>query len=131
MRYNTNLGHLMMRRMAGEKAVMIAMPLKQASIKNEHSYKHNKTLDQPIIISLLVSISTVVGCGVMPAGQGSEQEIIFMRVVGPSPSRALPLCLSLWFTLARRMLFGFLGIATTEEGAKGLVQRLVMQTVSV
>ncbi|KAJ1368819.1 hypothetical protein KIN20_030151 [Parelaphostrongylus tenuis] len=62
----------------------------------------------PIMISLLVSISTVVGCGVMPAGQGNEQEIILMRATGPSPSWALRLCLSPWFTLARRMLFGSL-----------------------
>ncbi|KAJ1369428.1 hypothetical protein KIN20_030882 [Parelaphostrongylus tenuis] len=81
-----------------------------------------------ITITLLVSISTVVGCGVMPAGQGSEQDIILMRAIGPSPSRALPLCLSPWFTRATNAA-RFSGIATTEEGAKGFVQRLVMQTI--
>ncbi|KAJ1359062.1 hypothetical protein KIN20_017684 [Parelaphostrongylus tenuis] len=48
-----------------------------------------------IVSSLLITISTALGCGVLPAGQAVR----------------------------------FPSIATSEAGARGLVQRLVMQTV--
>ncbi|KAJ1372994.1 hypothetical protein KIN20_035312 [Parelaphostrongylus tenuis] len=81
----------------------------------------------PIMILLLVSISTVVGCGVMPAGQGSEQKIILIRLIGPSPSRAT-LPVAMVYTSATNAV-RFPATATTEEGARGFVQRPRMQTI--
>ncbi|KAJ1359185.1 hypothetical protein KIN20_017864 [Parelaphostrongylus tenuis] len=34
---------------------------------------------RPSMISLLVVISTVIGCGIMPAGQGNEMRIVMVR----------------------------------------------------
>ncbi|KAJ1358826.1 hypothetical protein KIN20_017354 [Parelaphostrongylus tenuis] len=75
----------------------------------------------PIMISLLVSISTVVGCGVMPAGQASNRTF---TVTGFTT-----LLVAMVYTSATNAV-RFSGIATTEEGAKMFVQRLVMQTRS-
>ncbi|KAJ1368825.1 hypothetical protein KIN20_030163 [Parelaphostrongylus tenuis] len=75
-----------------------------------------------IMISLLVSISTVVGCGVMPAGQASS------RTFTVTGSTTLPVVMV--YTSATNAA-RFSGIATTVEGAKGFVQRLVMQTISI
>ncbi|KAJ1366592.1 hypothetical protein KIN20_027283 [Parelaphostrongylus tenuis] len=71
------------------------------------------------MISLLLTVSTVLGCGVMPAGQADNRTFTVkgftlpVAMVYTSPTNAVR----------------FTGIATTEEGAKGFVQRLVMQTV--
>ncbi|KAJ1350370.1 hypothetical protein KIN20_006147 [Parelaphostrongylus tenuis] len=90
------------------------------STKNEYSYKRSPSSDHP---HCEIAAGLILNSGGMwsdPAGQASSRT---------SPSQALPLCLSPWFTLARRMLFGSLVLQTIEEGAKGFVQRLVMQTV--
>ncbi|KAJ1368908.1 hypothetical protein KIN20_030266 [Parelaphostrongylus tenuis] len=64
----------------------------------------------PLTISLLAAISTALGCGVMPPGQG--------------------VCLLLWFILrSLTFLAQVPGIANSEAAAKGFVERLVMQTV--
>ncbi|KAJ1360181.1 hypothetical protein KIN20_019096 [Parelaphostrongylus tenuis] len=72
------------------------------------------------MISLLVSISTVLGCGVMPAGQASYRTFTVTSFT--------TLSVSVVYISATNAV-RFPGIATTEEGAKGFVQRLVMQTI--
>ncbi|KAJ1366593.1 hypothetical protein KIN20_027285 [Parelaphostrongylus tenuis] len=69
-----------------------------------------------IMILILTAISTVLGCGVMPVVKDLHRYGLYHFAC------------RLWFTLARRMLFGSSGIATSEAGARGTVQRLVMQT---
>ncbi|KAJ1354930.1 hypothetical protein KIN20_012027 [Parelaphostrongylus tenuis] len=75
----------------------------------------------PIMVSLLATISTVLGCGVMPAGQGA---------------RNMTFTVTSFTTLPVNMVYTSIvnsakvsGIATSEASAKGFVQRLVMQTV--
>ncbi|KAJ1367924.1 hypothetical protein KIN20_028952 [Parelaphostrongylus tenuis] len=70
------------------------------------------------MISLLAAISTVFGCGVMPAGQASSRTF---TVTG--------------FTLPVSMVYSSTasiqnpGIATSEAGASGFVQRLVFDVL--
>ncbi|KAJ1361582.1 hypothetical protein KIN20_020865 [Parelaphostrongylus tenuis] len=72
------------------------------------------------MISLLATISTVFGCGVMPAGQGSTRNF---TVTGFT----LPVAMA--YSTSTAVLAQVPGIATSEAGAKGFVERLVMQTV--
>ncbi|KAJ1370376.1 hypothetical protein KIN20_032087 [Parelaphostrongylus tenuis] len=72
------------------------------------------------MISLLATISTVFGCGVMPAGQGSTRNF---TVTGFT----LPVVMA--YSTSTAVLAQVPGIATSEAGAKGFVERLVMQTV--
>ncbi|KAJ1369746.1 hypothetical protein KIN20_031294 [Parelaphostrongylus tenuis] len=67
----------------------------------------------PIMISLLAAIPILLGCGVMLAGQGKGQKLLC--------------CIGLFNTANVRARVA--GIATSEEGAKEFVSRLVMQTV--
>ncbi|KAJ1361026.1 hypothetical protein KIN20_020178 [Parelaphostrongylus tenuis] len=71
------------------------------------------------MISLLATISTVFGCGVMPAGQGSTRNF---TVTGFT----LPVAMA--YSTSTAVLAQVPGIATSEAGAKGFVERLVMQT---
>ncbi|KAJ1354062.1 hypothetical protein KIN20_010872 [Parelaphostrongylus tenuis] len=72
------------------------------------------------MLLLLDTISTVLGCGIMPAGQVRTKSF---TVTG--------------FTLPTAMVYSgnaavaarFPGVASTQAGAQGFVQRLVMQTV--
>ncbi|KAJ1350408.1 hypothetical protein KIN20_006193 [Parelaphostrongylus tenuis] len=73
-----------------------------------------------IMTLMLTAISTVLGCGVLPAGQASNRAFTVtgfttlpVAMVYTSPTNAVR----------------FSGIATSETGARGFVQRLVMQTV--
>ncbi|KAJ1353083.1 hypothetical protein KIN20_009638 [Parelaphostrongylus tenuis] len=60
------------------------------------------------------------GCGVLPAGQGSTRNF---TVTGFT----LPVAMA--YTTATAVLAQVPGIATSETGAKGFAERLVMQTV--
>ncbi|KAJ1351408.1 hypothetical protein KIN20_007404 [Parelaphostrongylus tenuis] len=79
-----------------------------------------KLPSDPFLISILATISTVFGCGVLPAGQGSTKTF---TVSG--------------FTLPVQMAFSFAPnvqarvpfIATKREGANRFVRRLVRQTI--
>ncbi|KAJ1361975.1 hypothetical protein KIN20_021373 [Parelaphostrongylus tenuis] len=71
------------------------------------------------MLSLLASMS-VLGCGVLPAGQGSTRTF---TVTGFS----LPVAMA--YSENSAVSTRFSGIATSEAGAKGFVERLVMQTV--
>ncbi|KAJ1368927.1 hypothetical protein KIN20_030287 [Parelaphostrongylus tenuis] len=73
------------------------------------------------IISLLVSISTVFGCGVIPGGQTS---IRTFTASGPS---SLPVIAV--YTTNNVIPTLFPGIATSKEAVQALVQRFAMQTV--
>ncbi|KAJ1357498.1 hypothetical protein KIN20_015660 [Parelaphostrongylus tenuis] len=72
------------------------------------------------MISLLATISAVFGCGVMPAGQGSTRNY---TVTGFT----LPVAMA--YSTSTAVLAQVPGIATSEAGAKGIVERLVMQAV--
>ncbi|KAJ1347459.1 hypothetical protein KIN20_002515 [Parelaphostrongylus tenuis] len=73
-----------------------------------------------ILILILSTISTVLGCGVIPAGQASN------RTFTVTGFTTLPV--SMVYTSAMNAA-RFSGIATSEAGARGTIQRLVMQTV--
>ncbi|KAJ1353571.1 hypothetical protein KIN20_010224 [Parelaphostrongylus tenuis] len=72
------------------------------------------------MISLLATISTVFGCGVMPAGQGSTRNF---TVTGFT----LPVAMA--YSTATAVQAQVPGIATSEARAKGFVERTVMQTL--
>ncbi|KAJ1348663.1 hypothetical protein KIN20_004015 [Parelaphostrongylus tenuis] len=69
------------------------------------------------MISLFAAISTVFGCGVMPAGQG------------PSLSTGFTLPVAMVYTDNPTSSAQARGIATSRGGAEAFVSRLVMQTV--
>ncbi|KAJ1354482.1 hypothetical protein KIN20_011445, partial [Parelaphostrongylus tenuis] len=71
-----------------------------------------------LMISLLITMSTVFGCGVMPAGQASTRAF---TVTGLT---TLPVAMVYVDKFDAR----FSSIATSREGAAGFVSRLVMQT---
>ncbi|KAJ1361331.1 hypothetical protein KIN20_020548 [Parelaphostrongylus tenuis] len=79
-----------------------------------------KHLGYPYMISLLATISTVLGCGVMPAGQartrtfnvsGFSLPVAMAYVTNTGESARVP------------------GFGANREGAQSFVRRLVMQTV--
>ncbi|KAJ1353672.1 hypothetical protein KIN20_017690 [Parelaphostrongylus tenuis] len=74
----------------------------------------------PIMISLLVTVSTTLGCGDMPPGQAGTKTF---SVAG------FTLPVAMVYTAAPDVQARVPGIATSEPGAKGFVERLVMQTV--
>ncbi|KAJ1362301.1 hypothetical protein KIN20_021819 [Parelaphostrongylus tenuis] len=74
----------------------------------------------PIIFSLLVTVSAVFGCGVLPSGQGSTRNF---TVTGFT----LPVAMA--YSTAPDVPPQVPGIATSAEGAKRFVDRLIMQTV--
>ncbi|KAJ1355887.1 hypothetical protein KIN20_013453 [Parelaphostrongylus tenuis] len=79
------------------------------------------TLHKSLFIMFqLATISTVFGCGVLPAGQGSTRNF---TVTGFT----LPVAMA--YPTAPTVQAVVPGIATSEAGAMGFVQRLVMQTV--
>ncbi|KAJ1357722.1 hypothetical protein KIN20_015918 [Parelaphostrongylus tenuis] len=72
------------------------------------------------MISLLATISTAFGCGVMPAGQMSSRTFTVS-------SFTLPVAMA--YTEMNDVSAQVPGIATSKGGAQAFVQRLVMQTV--
>ncbi|KAJ1370611.1 hypothetical protein KIN20_032378 [Parelaphostrongylus tenuis] len=73
-----------------------------------------------VTVSLLAFFSTALGCGVMPAGQGSSRPFTLTGFTLPvamvySPKADVPIRVP--------------GIAANQAAARGFVQRLVMQTV--
>ncbi|KAJ1361743.1 hypothetical protein KIN20_021076 [Parelaphostrongylus tenuis] len=72
------------------------------------------------IISLLATISTVLGCGVMTAGQVSTRNFTVTGFTFP---------VAMVYSTATEVQARVPGIATSEAGAQGFVSRLVMQTV--
>ncbi|KAJ1361090.1 hypothetical protein KIN20_020267 [Parelaphostrongylus tenuis] len=74
-----------------------------------------------IMISLLITISRVLGCGVMPSGQAST------RTFTVSGITSLPVAMA--YSNKPDVSAQVPGIATTRDGAKAFVSRLVMQTV--
>ncbi|KAJ1366596.1 hypothetical protein KIN20_027288 [Parelaphostrongylus tenuis] len=73
-----------------------------------------------IVTSLLMTISTVLECGVLPACQASS------RTFTVTGFTTLPVAMV--YTSAMNAV-RFPSIATSETGARGFVQRLVMQTI--
>ncbi|KAJ1365989.1 hypothetical protein KIN20_026498 [Parelaphostrongylus tenuis] len=84
------------------------------------------------MISLLAIIPTVLGCGVMPAGQVYEYSLRQLRDLVAASNRTFTVT---GFSLPIAMVYSSTagiqspGIASSEAGARGFVQRLVMQTV--
>ncbi|KAJ1368921.1 hypothetical protein KIN20_030281 [Parelaphostrongylus tenuis] len=79
-----------------------------------------KRLTDSSVISLVAVVSTVLGCGVMPAGQASTRTF---NVSG------FTLPVGMAYSTAPDVQAQFPGIATSEGGAQAFVQRLVIQTV--
>ncbi|KAJ1369101.1 hypothetical protein KIN20_030503 [Parelaphostrongylus tenuis] len=75
----------------------------------------------PFMILLLVSISTVFGCGVIPGGQTSTRTF---TASGPSNLPVIAV-----YTNNNQILALFPGIATSKEAVQALAQRFAMQTV--
>ncbi|KAJ1350374.1 hypothetical protein KIN20_006153 [Parelaphostrongylus tenuis] len=73
-----------------------------------------------LMISLLAAISTVSGCGVMPAGQARSR---------PFTVSGFSLPVAMVYTGKTEVSSQVPGIATNKGGAQAFVQRLVMQTV--
>ncbi|KAJ1353912.1 hypothetical protein KIN20_010698 [Parelaphostrongylus tenuis] len=88
----------------------MGFPINKAGVRTDH-----------IIILLLATIATVFGCGVMPAGQGSTRNFTVTGFTLP---------VAMVYSTAPAVSAQVPGIATTEAGAKGFVERLVKQTVS-
>ncbi|KAJ1354484.1 hypothetical protein KIN20_011450 [Parelaphostrongylus tenuis] len=78
-----------------------------------------KLLTDFFMIPLLTTVSTVLGCGVMPAGQAST------RTFTVTGFTTLPLAM----VYVAKPDARFTGIANNREGAAGFVSRLVMQTI--
>ncbi|KAJ1367127.1 hypothetical protein KIN20_027981 [Parelaphostrongylus tenuis] len=74
-----------------------------------------------LVISLAATFSVVFGCGVLPAGQESSRPF---TVTGFT---TLPVAMV--YSTATNVQATFPGIATSEAGAVGFVQRLVMETI--
>ncbi|KAJ1354245.1 hypothetical protein KIN20_011119 [Parelaphostrongylus tenuis] len=74
----------------------------------------------PLIISLLATVPTVLGCGVLPPGQASTR---IFTVTG------FTLPVSMVYTGNPVVSAQFTRIANSEAAARGFVQRLVIQTV--
>ncbi|KAJ1357133.1 hypothetical protein KIN20_015190 [Parelaphostrongylus tenuis] len=72
--------------------------------------------------TLLATISTVFGCGLMPGGQGKQIIMAFQRHLPPSFA-----CSNGLLSVATN----FSGSAPSEAVASGFVERLVMQTESM
>ncbi|KAJ1371092.1 hypothetical protein KIN20_032967 [Parelaphostrongylus tenuis] len=79
-----------------------------------------KFLVNPTMTSLLVTISTVLGCGVIPAGQASTRTFMV---------RGFTLPVGMVYSTAPSVRARFPGTAFSEEGAKAFVGSIVMQTV--
>ncbi|KAJ1355771.1 hypothetical protein KIN20_013312 [Parelaphostrongylus tenuis] len=79
-----------------------------------------RRVNDPLMISLLATISTVFGCGVLTAGQGSTRNFSVSGFTLP---------VAMVYSTAPDVQAQVPGIATSEAGAIGFVQRLVMQTV--
>ncbi|KAJ1369454.1 hypothetical protein KIN20_030920 [Parelaphostrongylus tenuis] len=75
----------------------------------------------PFMISLLVSISTVFGCGVIPGGQTSTRTF---TASGPSNLPILAV-----YSENKVITTLFPGIATSKDAVQALAQRFAMQTV--
>ncbi|KAJ1353972.1 hypothetical protein KIN20_010759 [Parelaphostrongylus tenuis] len=71
------------------------------------------------MISLITSISTVLGCGVLPTGQAS---------VRPFTVSDFTLPVSMVYSTKAEVLTRLPGIATSQAGARAFSQRPVMQT---
>ncbi|KAJ1361098.1 hypothetical protein KIN20_020276 [Parelaphostrongylus tenuis] len=80
-----------------------------------------KTSIDPFMISLLATISTVLGCGVIPAGQASTTTFTVTGIT------TLPVAMA--YSGKPEVSAQVPGIATTRDGAKAFVSRLVMQTI--
>ncbi|KAJ1364737.1 hypothetical protein KIN20_024890 [Parelaphostrongylus tenuis] len=78
-------------------------------------------LSAPLMILLLVSISTVFGCGVVPGGQSNEWTF---TARGPSH---LPIIAV--YTDKNAVSTQFPGIATSAGAVQAFTQRFAMQTV--
>ncbi|KAJ1349535.1 hypothetical protein KIN20_005124 [Parelaphostrongylus tenuis] len=87
-------------------------------------------LSIPIMILLLVTISMVLICGVMPPGHGNKHKVVYVR----ASTRAFtvtgfPLPVAMAYSNAADVQAQVPGIASSEVAAQTFVDRLVMQTI--
>ncbi|KAJ1363368.1 hypothetical protein KIN20_023217 [Parelaphostrongylus tenuis] len=89
--------------------------------KNDYSYKKAGPSSAPFMISLLVSISSVFACGVIPGGQTSTRTF---TASGPSNLPVIAV-----YTNDNAAPIRIAGIATSAGAVQALAQRFAMQTV--
>ncbi|KAJ1369658.1 hypothetical protein KIN20_031169 [Parelaphostrongylus tenuis] len=79
------------------------------SNQSEYSYENGDTSTLPFMISLLATISTVMGCGVMPAGQGNALKIVLDVLESQARSVLVPdaLISSYWVNLKLESLTNY------------------------
>ncbi|KAJ1367043.1 hypothetical protein KIN20_027882 [Parelaphostrongylus tenuis] len=80
-----------------------------------------KTSIDASMITLLATISAVLGCGVMPAGQASTRTFTVTGIT--------TLAVAMAYSDKPKVSAQVPGIATIRDGAKAFVSRLVMQTI--
>ncbi|KAJ1348104.1 hypothetical protein KIN20_003335 [Parelaphostrongylus tenuis] len=73
----------------------------------------------PLMISLLATIPTVLGCGVLPSGQTNTRILTVTDFT---------LLVAMVYTGKPAVSAQFTGIANSEAAVRGFVQRLVIQT---
>ncbi|KAJ1371059.1 hypothetical protein KIN20_032930 [Parelaphostrongylus tenuis] len=93
------------------------------------------------MIPLLATVSTVLGCGLLPAGQGRERKIVilpeFGKLLNPILARSRTFNVTGLTTLPVAMVYSTApdvqaqipGISPSEGSAQAFVLRIVMQTV--
>ncbi|KAJ1374537.1 hypothetical protein KIN20_037242 [Parelaphostrongylus tenuis] len=74
----------------------------------------------PAVISLFATILTVLGCGVLPAGQASTRIVTITGFTLPT---------AMVYSTAANIQAQVSGIATSRDAARASVSRLIMQTV--
>ncbi|KAJ1359516.1 hypothetical protein KIN20_018274 [Parelaphostrongylus tenuis] len=88
---------------------------------HQHTAKNPTLHERLFIMLLLATIPAVFGCGVLPAGQGSTRNLTVTGFTSP---------VAMAYSTATSVQAIVPGIAISETGATGFVQRLIMQAVS-
>ncbi|KAJ1355125.1 Sec7 domain [Parelaphostrongylus tenuis] len=86
----------------------------------QHTAKNPTLHERFFIMLLLATIPTVFGCGVLPAGQGSTRNLTVTGFTSP---------VAMAYSTATSVQAIVPGIAISETGATGFIQRLIMQAV--
>ncbi|KAJ1359515.1 hypothetical protein KIN20_018273 [Parelaphostrongylus tenuis] len=87
---------------------------------HQHTAKNPTLHERLFIMLLLATIPAVFGCGVLPAGQGSTRNLTVTGFTSP---------VAMAYSTATSVQAIVPGIAISETGSTGFVQRLIMQAV--
>ncbi|KAJ1358024.1 hypothetical protein KIN20_016326 [Parelaphostrongylus tenuis] len=111
--------HLVMR-MGNRKARFCVAASQLDDVKMKSCTKVAKLPTDPIVISLLATIFTAFGCGVIPAGQASTRNFVVTGFTLP---------VAMVYTNMDMISAQHPGIAGSRDGVQAFVSRIVMQTV--